>query len=150
VPEAWKQEYIVPSFSQQTKDSIAAKMMKKILVIEDEAQTRDIYLECLEAEGFNAIGAENGRIGLQRAQEQLPDLVICDIMMPELDGYSVLTTLRQNPITATIPVIFLTSKTTEAERRYGIELGADDYLNKPCTAEDLLRAIANVRELTRR
>jgi CheY-like chemotaxis protein len=59
--------------------------MKKILVIEDEAQTRDIYLECLEAEGFNAIGAENGRIGLQRAQEQLPDLVLCDIMMPELD-----------------------------------------------------------------
>ncbi len=124
-------------------------MMKKILVIEDEAPTRNIYLECLEAEGFDAIGAENGRIGLQWAQEQQPDLVICDIMMPELDGYGVLTTLRQNPDTASIPVIFLTAKTTEAERRYGMELGADDYLTKPCTVEDLLRTIANLCELTR-
>ncbi|MBD1930041.1 response regulator [Trichocoleus sp. FACHB-90] len=122
--------------------------MKKILVIEDEAQTRDIYLECLEAEGFYTISAENGFVGVQLTQEHLPDLVICDIMMPELDGYGVLSTLRQNPGTATIPVIFLTAKTTEAERRYGMELGADDYLTKPCTAEDLLRAIANVCELT--
>ncbi len=123
--------------------------MKKILVIEDEAQSRDIYLESLEEEGFDVIGAENGRVGVQRAQEQLPDLVLCDIMMPELDGYGVLTTLRKNPGTSTIPVIFVTAKTTEAERRYGMELGADDYLTKPCTAEDLLRAIANVCELTR-
>jgi CheY-like chemotaxis protein len=118
--------------------------MKKILVIEDEAQTRYIFLECLQAEGFDAIGSENGLVGVQRAQEQLPDLVICDIMMPELDGYGVLAQLRQNSVTATMPFIFLTAKTAEAERRKAIELGADDYLTKPCTVEDLLRAIAKV------
>jgi CheY-like chemotaxis protein len=133
--------------SQQISRSYVT--MKKILVIEDEAQTRESFLECLEAEGFDAVGAENGRVGVQRAKEQLPDLVICDILMPELDGYGVLAQLRYNPVTAIIPFIFLTAKTTEAERRYGIELGADDYLTKPCTAESLLRMIAKVCELTR-
>ena len=123
--------------------------MKKILVIEDEAQSREMFLECLEAEGFDALGAENGFVGVQRAQEELPDLVICDIRMPQLDGYGVLAQLRQNPRTAIIPFIFLTAKTTQPERRYGMELGADDYLTKPCTAEDLLRAIAKVCQLTR-
>ena len=118
--------------------------MKKILVIEDEAQTRYIFIECLEAEGFDAIGAENGLVGVQRAQSQLPDLVICDIMMPELDGYGVLAQLRHNPVTTIIPFNFLTAKSESAERRYGMEVGADDYLTKPCTAEDLLRAIAKV------
>jgi len=116
--------------------------MKKILVIEDEAQTREIFLECLEAEGFDAISAENGHIGVQRAKEQLPDLVICDILMPELDGYGVLSTLRQDPVTAIIPFIFLTAKATKAELRQGMDLGADDYLTKPSTAEELLGAIA--------
>ena len=123
--------------------------MKKILVIEDEVPIRTFFLRGLKAKGFCPISAENGRVGVQRAKEQLPDLIICDIMMPELDGYGVLTILRQNPGTSTIPVIFVTAKTTEAERRYGMELGADDYLTKPYTAEDLLRAIANVCELTR-
>ena len=109
--------------------------MKKILVIEDEAKTRNMFLECLEAEGFEAIGAENGRIGVQRAQEQLPDLVICDIMMPELDGYGVLVQLHQSPVTADIPFIFLTAMTSEMERCHGMEVGADEYITKPCTAE---------------
>ena len=125
-------------------------MMKKILVIEDEVQTRDMFLECLEAEGFDTIGTENGFVGVQLTQDELPDLVICDIMMPQLDGYGVLAQLRQNPDTAMIPFIFITAKSAEAERRLGMELGADDYLTKPCTAEDLLRAIAKVFELTRR
>ncbi len=121
--------------------------MKKILVIEDVAQSREMLLEFLELEGFEVIGAENALIGIQRLQE-LPDLVICDIVMPELDGYSVLCHLRQNPKTATISFIFLTAtKTSEAERRYALELGADEYLIKPCTAEDLLRAIAKVSQL---
>jgi len=115
--------------------------MKKILVIEDEAQTRDIFLECLKAEGFDPIGAENGRVGLHRVQEQLPDLVICETEMPELDGYGVLTALRQNPITATIPFIFLTGRVTKAEYRQCMDLGADDYITKPSTVEELLRAI---------
>lgn len=116
--------------------------MKKILVIEDEAQSRHMFLECLEAEGFDAIGAENGLVGLQRLQKQLPDLVICDIMMPELDGYGVLTTLRQDPVTAMIPFIFLSAKATKTELRQGMDLGADDYLTKPSTVEELLGAIA--------
>ncbi|MBR8836642.1 MAG: response regulator [Stigonema ocellatum SAG 48.90 = DSM 106950] len=116
--------------------------MKKILVIEDEAQSREMFLECLEVEGFDAIGAENGFVGVRRAQEKLPDLVICDILMPELDGYGVLTTLRQNPLTAIIPFIFLTAKVTKTEQRQGMKLGADDYLTKPSTVEELLEAIA--------
>lgn len=122
--------------------SIPGESMKKILVIEDEPQTRNIFLECLEAEGFDTLCAENGRVGLQRAQEQLPDLVICDIMMPELDGYGVLEQMRHDPVTAIVPFIFLSAKATKTEHRRGMDLGADDYLTKPCTAEDLLKAIA--------
>lgn len=116
--------------------------MKKILVIEDEAITRNLFLDSLKAEGFCVIGAENGRIGVQQAREQLPDLVICDIKMPELDGYGVLTKLRQDPATAIIPFIFLTAKVAKTERRQGMQLGADDYLTKPSTVEELLEAIA--------
>lgn len=115
--------------------------MKKILVIEDEVRTRRLFLQCLEAEGFSTIGAENGRVGIQQAQENLPDLVICDITMPEQDGYSVLTTLRQDPSTAGIPFIFLTARVFKADMRKGMDLGADDYLTKPCTVEELLGAI---------
>ncbi len=116
--------------------------MVKVLVIEDEDQTRDIFLDSLEIEGFEAMGAENGRVGVLKAQENLPDLVICDIVMPELDGYGVLNTLRQKPTTAMIPFIFLTGKATKAEVRQGMNLGADDYLTKPSTVEELLSAIA--------
>ncbi|WP_373529995.1 response regulator [Nostoc sp.] len=116
--------------------------MTKILVIEDEPESRDIFLDSLEAEGFEAIAAENGLVGIQQAQEHLPDLVLCDIMMPELDGYGVLNTLRQNPLTATIPFIFLSAKSSKTEVRQGMKLGADDYLTKPSTVEELLEAIA--------
>lgn len=116
--------------------------MTKILVIEDEVQSRNLFLECLEAEGFETIFAANGQIGLQQAQQYLPDLVICDIMMPQLDGYGVLTALRQDPVTAIIPFIFLTAKCTRAELRQGMDLGADDYLTKPATVEQILGAIA--------
>lgn len=116
--------------------------MKKILVIEDEARTRSMFQECLESEGFETLGAENGLIGVQQAQQFLPDLVICDIVMPQLDGYGVLTELRQFPATATIPFIFLTAKTAKSEHRQGMALGADDYLTKPSTVDELLEAVA--------
>ncbi|WP_138498893.1 response regulator [Nostoc sp. PA-18-2419] len=115
---------------------------KKILVIEDDAVMRNVFLEVLKAEGFHTIEAENGLNGIEQAQEHLPDLVICDIQMPDIDGYSVLTTLRQNPETAVIPFIFLTGSNTQADHRKSMELGADDYLTKPSTIEDLLKAIA--------
>ena len=116
--------------------------MKKILIIEDSAQTRNLFLEWLKAEGFDTIGAENGLVGVQQAQEKLPDLIICDMMMPELDGYGVLNTLRQDPVTAIIPFIFVTTRATWTDLRKAMELGADDYLTKPCTLKELLAAVA--------
>jgi len=115
---------------------------KKILVIEDDNVTRNLYLMGLEAKGFDTIGADNGLAGIQQAQEHIPDLVICDITMPDMDGYNVLTTLRQDPVTAIIPFIFLTGSSTKADVRKAMELGADDYLTKPSTLDELLRAIA--------
>jgi DNA-binding response OmpR family regulator len=118
--------------------------MNKILIIEDEPETRDMFLEALREEGFEVIGAENGRVGIQKTQEYLPDVVICDVAMPEFNGNQVLITLRQNSTTATIPFIFLTATTDESQRYQAIQLGANDYLTKPCTIEKLLEAIAKV------
>ena len=116
--------------------------MKKILVIEDEEPVRDNILELLNAEGFKVVSAPNGSSGVKLAQQHQPDLILCDIMMPELDGYGVLDSLRQDPATATIPFIFLTAKTDKTDLRQGMELGADDYLTKPFTVDELLNAIA--------
>ena len=116
--------------------------MKKILVIEDEQTVRESILDLLEAEGFSGMGGENGNVGLQLAHDNHPDLILCDVQMPDLDGYSVLTNLRQATNTADIPFIFLTARGTKADIRYGMELGADDYLTKPCTATELLGAIS--------
>jgi YesN/AraC family two-component response regulator len=116
--------------------------MTKILVIEDEGQTRSIFMKCLTFEGFHAIEAESGAIGIKLAQLHVPDLIICDIMMPDLDGYSVLSAIRHHPATAALPFIFLTAKVTMSDLRQGMELGADDYLTKPCSIQQLLAAIA--------
>lgn len=113
-----------------------------ILVIEDETDTRNLFLNILESEGFETIGAENGAEGIKQAQKHLPDLIICDIIMPDMDGYDVLNNLRQDPVTAIIPFIFLTGSDDKAAIRKGMELGADDYITKPSTIEELLRAIA--------
>ncbi|MCU0545670.1 MAG: response regulator [Oscillatoriaceae cyanobacterium Prado104] len=117
-------------------------MAIKILIIEDEEPIRENILELLEAEKFIALGATNGKAGIKLALEQIPDLILCDVMMPEIDGYGVLKALRSEPITATIPVIFLTAKADKTDVRLGMELGADDYITKPCTPQELLKAIA--------
>lgn len=116
--------------------------MKTILVIEDETPVRLNILDLLEAENFYALGAADGLAGVAAAQEHHPDLIICDVMLPHLDGYEVLHTLRQEPTTALIPFIFLTAKVTRTEIRQGMDLGADDYLTKPCTPDELLRAVS--------
>lgn len=116
--------------------------MKKILVIDHQVNSRNLFLEGLKARGFYTISAQNGRVGVQLAREQLPDLIICEIVIPELDGYRVLTTLRQDPATAIIPFIFVTAKGDRTDRRRAMELGANDYLTKPCTLKELVRAIA--------
>lgn len=115
--------------------------MAKILVIEDESLIRDNIVELLETEDFEVFDAENGNIGVKLACEHQPDLILCDVMMPELDGYGVLMKLQENPITATIPFIFLTAKADLGDVRKAMQLGADDYLTKPCTATELLKAI---------
>jgi len=116
--------------------------MMKILIIEDEEAIRENLLELLESEGYEALGADNGRVGLKIAQNAIPDLILCDVMMPELSGYAVLTALQENPILSHIPFIFLTAKSDRLDFRYGMELGADDYLMKPCLPNEILRAVA--------
>jgi diguanylate cyclase (GGDEF)-like protein len=116
--------------------------MTKILVIEDEEFIRANILQILQFEDFDTLEAANGLTGIQSAQEQIPDLILCDVMMPQLDGYGVLTALRQDSATASIPFIFLTAKASRADLRQGMQLGADDYLTKPFTADELLGAIA--------
>lgn len=115
--------------------------MTKILVIEDEAALLEEILNILTFEDFEVVGAANGKLGVQLATEHLPDLIICDIIMPQLDGYGVLLELRNEPLTAMIPLIFLTAKADRGDWRTGMELGADDYITKPFTRDDLLTAI---------
>lgn len=118
--------------------------MTKILVIEDETTVRENILELLDAEGFDAIAAENGRIGLARAQQHLPDLILCDIRMPELDGYGVLTALRSESKTAEIPFIFLSAKAAKTDLTVGMDLGANAYIIKPFTLMELLDTMEQV------
>lgn len=118
--------------------------MTKILVIEDETTVRENILELLDAEGFDAIAAENGRIGLARAQQHLPDLILCDIRMPELDGYGVLTALRSESKTAKIPFIFLSAKAAKTDLTVGMDLGANAYIIKPFTLMELLDTMEQV------
>jgi YesN/AraC family two-component response regulator len=116
--------------------------MKKILVVDNEHQDRETLLKCLEVAGFQAIGTETGGVGLQITDEWQPDIILCEINLPDRDGFEILATLRQNPLTTTIPFIFLTTQATKADYRRGMELGADDYLTKPCPIAELLNAIA--------
>ncbi len=115
--------------------------MKKILVIEDQPQMRRNIATILEMEGFEVLVAENGRSGLAATTKSTPDLIICDVMMPELDGYAVLQALREEKATAAIPFIFLTAKGEKTAQRAGMNLGADDYLAKPVARDDLLAAV---------
>ncbi len=115
--------------------------MKKILVIEDNAGIRENTQEILALANYDVITAENGKTGVDTALREKPDMIICDIMMPELDGYGVLHILSKKPETAGIPFIFVTAKTERADVRKGMELGADDYLTKPFDDTELLNAI---------
>ncbi len=114
---------------------------KKLLIIEDNLEIRENTAEILELAGYEVQVAENGKIGTQTALQFKPDLIVCDIMMPELDGYGVLNILSRNPDTSTIPFIFLTAKSEPADIRKGMNLGADDYIVKPFDETDLLEAI---------
>jgi DNA-binding NarL/FixJ family response regulator len=115
--------------------------MKTILVIEDEPEMLRNLTTILRFEKFLPLAAPNGRVGLELARQQRPDLILCDVMMPEVDGYGVIAALRAQPDTAAIPFIFLTAKGEKPDIRAGMNLGADDYLTKPVSKADLLNAI---------
>ena|SRR5690349_16844491 len=114
---------------------------RKILVIEDEAGLRANVARFLKAEGYEVLAAENGASGVDIAVKHLPDLIVCDIAMPEMDGFGVLFSLRENVTTSHIPFIFLTASTRTYDRNWGVELGANDYITKPFKLEQLLDAI---------
>jgi CheY-like chemotaxis protein len=116
--------------------------MKKILVIEDNNLIRETVLELLESRGFEVVGAENGQVGIQLAIAQIPDLILSDVMMPQVNGFEVFAALRSYPATARIPFIFMTA----SEMEQALELPADGYLKKPCSVTEILRAIANQLE----
>ena len=115
--------------------------MSRILIIEDNPHMRENLALMLEMEGFAVSRAEDGQRGLELARSHVPDLILCDVMMPGLDGHGVLKALRADSATATIPFIFLTAKGEKVDQRAGMNLGADDYLVKPVAKEDVLAAI---------
>ena len=116
--------------------------MKTILAIDDEVSIRQLMQTILDFYGFKSITAENGAIGLQLAKERIPDLIICDLVMPELDGYGVLAAVREDPKTSNIPFIFLSASTDLEIQDLAIALGANHYLSKPLLPNDLLNLIS--------
>lgn len=115
--------------------------MKKILVIEDEPEMRRNITILLRHCDYEPVAAENGRVGVETARREKPDLILCDVMMPEMDGYGVLQALQADVSLARIPFIFLTAKGEKDDLRSGMNMGADDYLTKPVANTDLVRAI---------
>ncbi|WP_109299414.1 response regulator [Aquimarina sp. AU474] len=115
--------------------------MKTILLIEDDTALRENTAELLELSNYKVITSPNGKVGIAKAQEEKPDIIVCDIMMPEVDGYGVLEALSDNTNTNQIPFIFLSAKTEHKEIRKGMDMGADDYLTKPFEEDELLSAI---------
>src|SRR6185436_19494853 len=115
--------------------------MKSLLVIDDNKDIRENTAEILELAGYKAITAENGKKGVELALKEKPDVIVCDIMMPELDGYGVLHLVRKHADTQNIQFIFLTAKTERSDFRKGMEMGADDYITKPFDDIELLNAV---------
>src|SRR5438309_2624426 len=115
--------------------------MKKILVIDDEEWLREMVHLALQQQGFDVIEAENGAKGIEAARKELPDLILCDVNMEKMDGYRTLSSLRNEPSTASIPFILMTGLADNAGMRHGMELGADDYLPKPFTIDALYAAV---------
>lgn len=116
-------------------------MNKKVLIIEDNEDIRENVIEILELAGYTVFEANNGKKGVEMALKHLPDIILCDIMMPEMDGFGALEQLNKNPETSAIPFIFLTAKADRLDLRKGMEMGADDYLTKPFDDTELLNAV---------
>ena len=117
--------------------------MHNILVIEDDAEVRSVVVKTLHHFGFSTREAVNGRAGVEEAIADTPDLIVCDIRMPEMDGFKTLSTIRDLPALANVPFIFLTANIDKNSMRRGMTSGADDYLTKPFTQEELLEAVTS-------
>ena len=115
--------------------------MKKILIIEDNADVRDNMCDILSLAGYDPTSSADGRAGIEKARAEAPDLILCDVMMPTLDGYGVLKILGEDEATATIPFVFVTAKSEQEDLRRGMNLGADDYVTKPFYKDELLRIV---------
>lgn len=116
--------------------------MTQILIIEDEAEIRETVADILQFEGYEVLEASNGKIGLELIKQHYPDLVLCDILMPELDGYEVLHAVKNDATTADIPLIFVSARTSEDEIAKGLKAGASDYITKPFRPEKLLEILS--------
>ena len=119
-------------------------MSKKIFVIDDEPEIAQFLKFRLETKGYEVIVSHNGKEGLERAKTEYPDLIISDVMMPQLNGYQLCRTLKDDPAFKHIPIILLTAKVTKSDQFWGVEAGADEYLTKPYNAEDLLEKVSKL------
>ena len=119
-------------------------MTKRILVVDDEPETVELVAFNLKAEGYEVVTADNGWSAVEQARELLPDLIILDLMLPELDGFTVCETLQKQPATARIPIIMLTAWSSELSRIVGLESGAKDYMTKPFSPRELVLRVKNV------
>lgn len=117
--------------------------MKTILVIEDNKEIRENTIELLEIKGYHAVPAMNGKIGLDLAKAEKPDMILCDIMMPQMDGYQVFAALKEDIETAHIPFVFVTASVERSEVEAGLGMGADGYIRKPFEAKELFDTISN-------
>ena len=117
--------------------------MKTVLVIEDNKEIRENTCELLELKGYDVISAVNGKIVLALAKEKLPDIVLCDIMMPEINGYEVFASLKEDAETANIPFVFVTASVERSEVETGLGMGADGYIRKPFDSKELFETISN-------
>ncbi|MBO6517990.1 MAG: response regulator [Bacteroidia bacterium] len=116
-------------------------MGNKVLIIDDEAGIRESIADILTVSGYSVLQAKSGKMGLEMASREMPDLVLCDIMMPEMDGFEFLTYLKANQTTRLIPLVFLTAKAERQAQRKGMNLGADDYLLKPFSVDEVLHVV---------
>lgn len=114
---------------------------KKILVIDDEEMMREAATIILSEAGYSVMNAEGGKEAIDRVREERPDIILCDVRMPEMDGFAVIEALKENESTASIPFIFLTGLTDKKDLRKGMQVGADDYLTKPFTSDELIKAV---------
>ncbi|MDP2187564.1 MAG: response regulator [Sphingobacteriaceae bacterium] len=118
--------------------------MNRVLIIEDEVQLRENIMELFQSQHYQVESADNGKSGYEKALKFFPDLIVSDVIMPEEDGFALLLRLKKNPATEFVPVIFLTAKTMMESKIEGLQLGADDYIVKPFSAEELLARSSNL------